>query len=217
MGELLGIVIPLAAGAAISPAVITLQLITLSRSTAPLARGWAIAAGYAGVLAVETVIAFGLAAGTGGSGTPSRTEAAVKLAAAVALTLLGLRALRAAPKEDKPEPDSDRPKLGRYLVIGAALMATNITTTVLFIPAMHDIGTSDVAFAGKAVAAVLVFAITLVPAAGPPLAVTLLGDRAHAVLEALNGFTTRHRRAINAVICFGFAVFLAAVSLPVLL
>ena len=53
MGELLGIVIPLAAGAAISPAVLTLQLITLSRKTAPLARGWAIAAGYVAVLGAE--------------------------------------------------------------------------------------------------------------------------------------------------------------------
>jgi hypothetical protein len=95
VGELLGIVIPLAAGAAISPAVLTIQLVTLSRKTAPLARGWAIAFGYAAVLVVETVLAFALAAGTGGSDTPSKTEAAIKLGAAVVLALLGLRAARA--------------------------------------------------------------------------------------------------------------------------
>jgi Sap, sulfolipid-1-addressing protein len=217
VGELLGIVIPLAVGAAISPAVLTLQLITLSRKTAPLARGWAIAAGYVAVLGAETVIAFAFAASTGGSGTPSTTAAAVKLGAAVALALLGIRTLKAPPKQDKGEPESQSPRLGRYLLLGAALMVTNVTTTVLFLPAMHDVGVSDVGVAGRAIAVVLALAIAAIPAVGPPLAVTLLGDRAHAVLRALNGFTTRHRRGINAGICFGFAAFLAAVSLPTLL
>jgi hypothetical protein len=47
--------------------------------------------------------------------------------------------------------------------------------------------------------------------------VTLLGDRARAALDALSAFCVRHSRAINASVCFGFAIFLAAVSLPVVL
>ena len=96
-------------------------------------------------------------------------------------------------------------------------MITNVTTTVLFLPAMHDVGVSDVGVAGRTIAVASIVALTAIPAFGPPLAVTLLGDRAHAALGALNGVTTRHRRGINAGICFGFAAFLAAVSLPTLL
>jgi Sap, sulfolipid-1-addressing protein len=217
VGELLGTVLPLAAGAAISPAVLTVQLLTLSRKVAPLARGWATAAGYVLVLAGETVVALLLAAGTGGSDTPDETTAAIKLAAAVLLLAVGVRALRAPPKPDKAEPDSVEPRVGRYMLIGAALMITNITTTLLFVPAIHDVGVSDVDTAEKALAIALVLAITAIAAVVPPLAVTLLGHRADAPLAALNGFTTRHRRAINAGICFLFAAFLAAVSLPVLL
>jgi hypothetical protein len=183
VGGLLGIVVPLAAGAAISPTVLTLQLLTLSRKVAPLARGWAIAAGYVAVLAVETAVALLLAVGTGGSDTPDETTAAIKLAAAI-------------------------------LLLGGALMISNVTTTVLFIPAIHDVGVSDVETADQALAIALVIAITAIPAFAPPLAVSLLGARADALLARLNDFTTRHRRGINAGICFMFAAFLAAVSLP---
>jgi hypothetical protein len=214
VGGLLGIVVPLAAGAAISPTVLTLQLLTLSRKVAPLARGWAIAAGYVAVLAVETAVALLLAVGTGGSDTPDETTAAIKLAAAILLLAIGLRTLRKPPQPPEPEPDSPEPRIGRYLLLGGALMISNVTTTVLFIPAIHDVGVSDVETADQALAIALVIAITAIPAFAPPLAVSLLGARADALLARLNDFTTRHRRGINAGICFMFAAFLAAVSLP---
>lgn len=214
MGDPLGIAIPLAAGAAISPTTLAIQLVTLSRPTAPLARAWAIAAGYAVVLLIEMVIAFGLAASTGGSGTPSKTEAGVKLAFAVVLAWLGLRALHAPPKPPKPEPETSAPRIGRYFAVGFGLMAVNVTTAVLYLPAMHDVGTSDVDTPAKVGAAALVLAITLIPAVAPPLAVTLLGTRAQQALDRLNRFATDHRQGIDAGICFAFAAFLAAVSLP---
>jgi Sap, sulfolipid-1-addressing protein len=217
VGEVLGIVLPLAAGAAISPTVLTLQLLTLSHRTAPLARGWAIAAGYVAILAVETVLALVLAAGTGGSDTSSEAGAAVKLAFAIALALVGVRALRQPPKPDAEETDGGGRRLSRYLGLGMVLMVTNVTTTMLFVPAIHDVGISDLDTADKAVVVALVVAITAIPAVVPPLAVSLLGEHAKRTLAALNRFTTAHRRTINASICFGFAVFLAAVSLPDLL
>lgn len=217
MADPLGIAIPLAAGAAISPTTLAVQLVTLSRPTAPLARAWAIAAGYATVLVIEMFIAFGLAASTGGSDTPSKTEAGVKLAFAVALVWLGIRALHSPPKPPKPEPETTEPKLARYFVVGLVLMAVNVTSAVLYLPAMHDVGTADIDGLGKAGTAVLVLLIAAIPAVAPPLAVTLLGERAQRALDRLSAFAAQHRRAINAGICFAFAAFLAAVSLPVLL
>lgn len=218
MDEVLRIVIPLAAGAAVSPAVLTLQLVTLSGGVSPRARSWAIAAGYTAVLAGLSVVGLLLAASTGGSDTPSETEAAVKLAAAVVLAVLGVRILTRPPKAptDHGEADSE-PHLGRHAAIGGVLMITNVTTAVLYIPAIHDAGVADISTADKAAAIALVLAITSIPAVAPPLAVTLLGQRAQGGLTKLNGFTTRHKRAIDAGICFAFSAFLAAVSLPHLL
>jgi hypothetical protein len=194
VGEHFGIVVPLALGAAISPTTLALQLFVLSRKTAPLARAWAIAAGYTVVLLAMMVIAF-----------------------AVGLAGLGVLALRRPPKQRKQEPEGGDPKLGRFFAIGLALMATNLTTAALYLPAMHDVGDAGASAPGVALAALVVIAITLFPAVAPPLAVTLLGDRARAALDALSGFCARHSRAINASVCFGFAIFLAAVSLPVVL
>jgi hypothetical protein len=216
VGEHYGIVVPLALGAAISPTTLALQLFVLSRKTAPLARAWAIAAGYALVLLAMMAFAFLFAASTG-SGSQSTPEAWLKLACAIGLALLGARALRRPPRQRKPEPEGSAPKLGRYLAIGVALMATNVTTAALYLPAMHDVGDAGAGAPAVALAALVVLAIALAPAVAPPLAVTLLGDRARAALDELSGFCGLHSRAINASVCFGFAAFLAAVSLPVLL
>lgn len=59
------------------------------------------------------------------------------LAFAAALAVLGLRALHAPPKPPKTEPESSAPRLGRYFAIGFALMAVNVTTAVLYMPAMR--------------------------------------------------------------------------------
>lgn len=216
MGELLGIVVPLAAGAAISPTTLALQLFVLSRKTAPLARAWAIAAGYALVLLVEMAIAFAFAA-SGPGGSTSKPEAWLKLACAVGLALLGVVALRRPPKPRKVRAESSNPALGRYLAIGIVLMATNVTTVALYLPAMHHVGVSDVGPLAQALAAVVVLTITLIPAVAPPLAMTLAGDRAGAALDRLSDFCSRHSQAIDVSVCFGFAIFLAAVSLPVVL
>jgi hypothetical protein len=217
VGELLGIVVPLAAGAAISPTTLALQLFVLSRKTAPLARAWAIAAGYAFVLLVEMVIAFAFAASGPGGDETARPEAWLKLGCAVGLAFLGVVALRRPPKPRKARPESDRPTLGRYFAIGVVLMATNVTTVALYLPAMHHVGVSDVGPLGRALAAVVVLAITLIPAVTPPLAMTLAGDKAREALDRLSDFCSRHSQAINVSVCFGFAIFLFAVSLPVLL
>jgi hypothetical protein len=217
MGNLLAIVLPLALGAAISPTVLALQLLTLSRPTAPLARSWAVAAGCALVLAGLSVVALLVAKSTGGSGSPSEAGGIVKLVAAVLLLAVGVRQLRRAPAAAaKPEHASRRP-LRQSFALGAAMMLSNFSTIVLYFPAVHAIGISDAALDAKVLAFVLLFPITLLAAIGPPLVVTLMGARATPALERLNGFFGAHRRGIGATICFAFAALLAATGLHAVL
>lgn len=216
MASLLGIVVPLALGAAVSPTVLALQLVTLSRKTAPLARAWAIAGGCAAVLAVFAALALGLAQSTGGTKSPSEASAIVKLVAAALLLALAVRSLRAPPKPPKPERAGAHP-LRRAFVLGLAMMLTNFSSIVLFFPAMHEIATSDAGLAAQLVAFALLYAITLVTAFGPPLVVTLLGPRATPALARLNAFFTAHRRGIGAGLCLAFAVLLTVAGLKALL
>jgi hypothetical protein len=214
MGRLLAIVLPLAAGAAVSPTILALQLLTLSRRNAPVARSWAVAAGCALVLAGFSVLALLLAKSTGGSDSPSEAGGIVKLVAAALLLVVGVRQLRKAPPAaPKPERESRHP-LRQSFTLGAAMMLTNFSTIVLYFPAMHAIGIAGgVELSGKLLAFLLLFAITLLTAVGPPLLVTLMGPRATPVLQRLNGFFTAHRRGIGAGICFVFAVLLTAAGL----
>jgi Sap, sulfolipid-1-addressing protein len=216
MARLLGIVLPLALGAAVSPTLLAMQLVTLSRKTAPLPRSWALAAGCAVVLAAFAVLALLVAKSTGGSSSPSEAGAIVKLVAAALLVVIGLRQLRKQPAPPRPEHAAKHPLRGAFLV-GAALMLVNFSSIVLFFPAMHEIGISHVGLGGKVVAFLLLYTITLLPALGPPLLVTLGGARATHDLERLDRFFGDHSRAIGSGICFLFSALLAVAGFKVLL
>ncbi len=217
MDSLLSQVLPLAAGAAVSPALLTLQLLTLAKGGSSLKRAWAIAAGAALVLAVEAVLAASLAVSTGGSGTTPDWKSAVKLAAAIALLVIAVRNLRkppAPPKEDAPERGTGG---GRAFGLGVVLMATNVTTLALYFPMVHEISTDDASLTTRLAVFAIAFAIVLIPAAGPPLAVAALGERGQSGLARLNGFVTAHHQTINATVCFLFAAVLGVPALEDLL
>jgi threonine/homoserine/homoserine lactone efflux protein len=215
MASLLGIVLPLAVGASISPTVLALQLLTLSRQNAPVARAWAIAGGCAVVLALLSGLALALAQSTGGSKSPSEAGAIVKLVAAALLVAIAVRQLRAPPAAPKPEHVGAHP-LRRSFALGVGLMLTNFSSILLFFPAMHEIATSDAGLGAQLVAFALLYAIALLMAFGPPLFVTLLGSRATPVLARLNGILAAHRRGIGAGLCLAFAVFLALAGVKAL-
>ena len=86
----------------------------------------------------------------------------------------------------------------------------NVTATLaLFFPAVHIISTADdVALGGQLAALLMLFAITLIPAYGPPLVISLAGERGQRGLAALYNFVTGHHQQINAGVCFLFALIL---------
>ena len=216
MGSLLSQVLPLAAGAAISPAILTLQLLVLAKGSGAVRRAWFIALGAAVVLAIEAALALSLAEGTGGSGTPPDWRSAVKLAAAVALLVMGIRNLIRKPAPKKEGSDGGIGP-GRAIGLGVVLMVTNVTTLALYFPAVHEISTDDASLGAKAVVFAIATLIVMIPAAGPPLVVTVLGDRADAGLKRMNAFVTAHHQTISACVCFLFALVLGVPALRNLL
>ena len=215
MSSLFLSVLPLALGAAVSPTLLTLELLILAGRNHPLSRAWAFAIGASAVLIGYAVVglAFLQRLPDAGSGSPSLASAIIKIAAGLALALLGVRQLlhHPAPGEAKQGRLQQRMATSGPLVyvgIGALGMLTNVSTLVLLFPAMHTISNSSAPDSEKLWVAAAVVAIALTLVLVPVLAVSLLGSRAHTVLDAMNRFTTGHKRQINAGIAFIFAVWL---------
>lgn len=211
MGSLLAQVLPLAAGAAVSPGLLAVQMLNLSRPTAPMARAWAVLAGAASVVVAVSVAALFVDLSLGDLGRDLTLRAVIRLVAAVVLVAVAAYEIAhpaRPPTARSDEPESDGRHGARYLAaagLGAALVAPNMA---LYLPATHEIARSGVSAPAQMVAFALAASVALVPVAGPPIAVALLGERARPALEALNRFVTRNSRVVTVVVCLGFAVYL---------
>ncbi len=217
MSGLLASVLPLALGAAVSPTLFALELLVLSGRTHRLARGWAIAAGAAAVLA-----AFALAGVTVLNRFHPSNQPHHSLRAAVidfaAAALLALLALRSAIRSPTPAEHHERRAAGGldtrsswwFLGVGAVGMLVNFSTLVLFLPALHEITRSGLPVDDRVAAFALLFVVTLLPVILPAGVVTVVGHRADRALDACHHFVGRNARRITLVVEVVFAVYLTA-------
>ena len=208
MTSVLATVLPLSLGAAISPTVLTVQVLLLSSGRDPRARaGWFVVgsgAVLAGAIAVFATLARGVSLR---ADNPATVEVVVKLVAAAALLALGVRALVHTPQKHRPAVSQSLPNTA-YLGVGAGLMLTNLSTLVLIIPAVHDTINAHAALPGRIALLAAIWLIALLPAWGPLALVLAGGRRADPVLQALHGFVSQHGKWINAGIAFLFAALL---------
>jgi uncharacterized membrane protein YfcA len=219
MSSLLGDVVPLALGAAISPVLFLLQLNALT-GTRPIARGAALTAGAAIVLIVGSTVGV-LLGGTGFSGRTT-LQAVINIAFGVLLLAVGLRALLRPPKpkpkpKPKPtEPDA-RPKSVRSAFLaGAGGMATNVTTFALYIPALALIAGSGLPLGQRGLAGLIILLITLMVAWVPLLLAVAIPSASDRLLPALGNWMNANNRWIQVVLCFGFGIWLLAKGLRAL-
>lgn len=212
MDKSLTLVVPLSLGAAVSPALLTLAVLILSGKVAPKKRAWAYAGGVALVDAALVVLLATIGRNIHiGSSHPTTASRIVHGVIAAALVGLGVHALlRKHPTGSHPSRlqrriGDARPRF--FLGLGAAAMATNVTSIVLMVAAVHEVTRSDDT-AGWVLRLAILFVCVLAPAALPVAAASVLGHRSDAALSGLNRFTTTHARQINAGICFVFAILL---------
>ncbi len=220
MSELLAQVIPLAFGAAISPLLLIVQVFVLSGGHKPIVRASAVTVGAFASLAVFTLLLVlffhGTTAATGGK---SVSSAWVHFGAAFLLALLGVRNLRNRQVDSKNASRAQKMARARsldFLAIGVVVMILNVTTLVLFAPAVHDIVSSTVSTTDRVIAYTLLVVISLLPLLIPLIATVAMGSNSVAFLAKLNEFVTKHNAVINACVCFGFAAYLLFSGLRVL-
>jgi hypothetical protein len=210
--EVLAQVLPLALGAAVSPVILLVQMATLTSGTARLARAWAVAAGTAVALTGWGLAGWVLVNRLPTPRTgPDATAAAVDLALSLVLVALGLRSL--SQRHDPPHtPAAQEPTGGAHVAasfaVGLVAMATNVTTVVLFLPAVRDVARAELSVGGSAAVLAVLLVIVTVAAWLPVLAVTLGGAAGRRLLDRIGQFTSSHHATIAAVVSFGFALYL---------
>jgi cytochrome c biogenesis protein CcdA len=213
MSSLLGDVVPLALGAAISPVLFLLQLNALT-GTRPIARGAALTAGAAIVLIVGSTVGVVL----GGTGFSEREtlQAIINIAFGVLLLAVGLRALLRPPKSKPPDPDAGPKSVRSAFLAGAGGMATNVTTFALYIPALALIAGSNLPLGQRGLAGLIILLITLMVAWVPLLLAVAIPSASDRLLPALGNWMNSNSRWIQVVLCFGFGIWLLAKGLTAL-
>ncbi|MCP9834794.1 MULTISPECIES: GAP family protein [unclassified Cyanobium] len=201
-------VVPLALGAAVSPLLLVGQMRLLTAPGSGVKQSWAYAAGNALVVGGWAVVGLG----SGGS-LPVRpaagadpVSAGIHLVLAAVLLAIGVHSLHRDAGTGSPAPDGHT--LARSFAMGAVLMAGNLTSLVLYLPALQDLARSGLAAVPLAGLVLLVSLVTLAPSLLPPVVLVLTGAWGRAHLERLCRWTLVHQGQINAGLCLGFAAYL---------
>lgn len=214
MPQLLGRVLPLALGAAISPTIVAAAVLVLASRTRPVARGAMFTLGTIVVLAGYTLLGLTALGDVGGhpTATTRAVSGGVDTALGIALLAYALRELLLVhPAAVDPRAETRAPKGEGVLtafVLGAVMMLTNFTSLVLYIPAMKDVHRSPASDGTKAVVILVAFLITSLPALVPLGArIVAPGPSAHA-LARVGTFMTVHKRGVTVAVAVIFGTYL---------
>lgn len=207
MIPVLGQILPLAVGIAISPipiiAAILMLLSPKARSTSVgFLAGW-----LAGILA--TVVVVSLLASVIPQGDPD----AQKPVTGVIQLLLGTAALTLTVVQWRKRPrDGAEPTLpkwmsaietmtaARALTLGLALSALNPKNLLLGLSAGVDIGAGELGFAEQAVVVAVFVIIAAITVAGPVIAYLVAADRMKGPLDALRAWLVRNNSTVMTVL-----------------
>jgi len=199
--------LPFAFGAAISPTVLVAELLVLSQPERPRAKAAAFVAGGFTVLVVAAVLTMTVLQRAGAKpDTPAM--AWVDLFFAAVLLGVAVRWIVHPPARDEKPKAHRQGGLATFAALGVVIMLTNVTTLVLFMPAMRDIAIADSPFDSKATATAVVFVITTTVLWLPLLLSVMAPHTADRVLQPVNRFLATHTRLVTIVVSLGFAVFL---------
>lgn len=211
MSGLLLQVLPLALGAAVSPMLLIVQLLTLSGRTQQVRRATAITLGAGVMLALITalLLTVGQNIDAGKSGSDP-VGAVIRGVCADLLLFLGYRNVKKRGKEsDGYGKRFANVKLRGYFVGGGVIMLADFTSLILYIPAMHIIVRSSAGSSAQAAAVAMIYVFTMLPLIVPLVIALAMGSKSDQILGSMNVFVTKHAAVINATICFAFAIYLA--------
>jgi hypothetical protein len=215
VNELFAIVVPLSLGAAVSPTALAVVILTLSGKVAPRARAWAEVAGFTVTLIALTVLLAVFAQAILSFKPDPIVLGSTDVVAGLAL--LGLAVHTVLRRKDgsgkarhkKAPGDKAGPALGAYFAIGVALLLTDVTSLVLYLPALKDIAQAkDVPSEAKLAIAAIPFFAVIAPMLIPSVLASVAPAMTDRVLKPFGAWVDGHSRAIGLVIEIVFGVAL---------
>ncbi|NNH68957.1 GAP family protein [Nocardia uniformis] len=203
MGPVLGDLLPLAVGVAVSPIpIVAAILMILSRNGSGSGTGFAV--GWVAGIAVATTVITLLAGAIGGSEPREPSAAASWIKIVLGALLLGLALAQWRQRTDADPPQwmraIDEFTPVKALAMGAALAAVNPKNLLLCLSAGVTIGASDLGAGGK-VAAVIVF--TLLAATSVLIVVfgyLTAADRLRGTLDSARVWLQANNHAVMAIV-----------------
>ena len=214
MDSLLIGTLPFAAGAAVSPAVLTVVILILASGEHARRRAWLFAAGGTAFTALFILVCRTLLTQVAGSGNaPDPIDRIIEGVLALALVVLALlpwlrhQKARSGPSRIQRLLSSDRSSV--FLGLGVAVMALNGSTLIIVLAGSHHITQTNAALDAKILAALILLIGAVLPLVIPPLLVSIGGHRMDGFLHNLNTFSQAHQRTINTVILLLIAALLA--------
>ncbi|MFC4373235.1 GAP family protein [Nocardia halotolerans] len=203
MGSVIGDLLPLAVGVAISPIpIMAAILMILSKNAGGAATGFAVG-WVAGIVLVATAIT--LIAGSlddPGDSEPSAASSWIKIALGVALVVLAVRQWRA--RSDTAVPGwmeaIDTLTPGKATGLGALLSVVNPKNLLLGISAGLAIGSAGLG-AGEAAAAIVVFTLLAsIPVLAVVIGYRVAADRLRPSLNSLREWLHANNHAVMAIV-----------------
>lgn len=212
-------VVPLAIGAAFTPSLFALQILTTS-GPRWLCRSIAFFAGSASAFFIACSLLFlGLAQ------LPQRKPSAPDVVGGIiwmlaSLVLLGITIWLfrphpglAAKMEVGLKKRLDKAHLATFFGVAFALSIKDVTSFALIVPALHEVTASSVGILFQLGTSLLVYALALFPVILPPLWRLLRGEHAAHDLAGIYRFTMENQFRIIGVIAAMFCLYSLAMSL----
>ncbi|MDJ0395134.1 GAP family protein [Rhodococcus sp. G-MC3] len=211
MGTVLGDLLPLAIGVAVSPIpIIAAILMLLGKHAGSTSIGFA-AGWIGGIIIATTIFVLVGSAATGSDDEPSATSSWIKLAIGVLLLLVGIRQWRTRGAEHatpKWMTAIDGMTAGKALGVGFALAAINPKNLLMCIAAGVTIGGGAVD-SGQTIVAVAVFVILgSSTVALPVIAYQVAAQRLSAPLASLKEWLETNNAAVMSVLILVISVVL---------
>ena len=217
MSGLLGLLLPLGIGAAISPIPTAICLMLLGAGRNRLTNAVAFLVGSSAVLVAIGILAlvfFG-GGGTGtGSGKPSDIKDTIDAVIGVFLLLFAFKLWLKAPDPNAPPPrwmaavDSLGP--GKALLFGMMMTSLNFSSLPLYISGLKEIVTANVGIGTSILVLALFILLIEVGLLVPIASYALAPRRAGAVLDAALRWLEKNNRILSILL---FAVFGAWLSI----
>lgn len=210
-------IIPLGVGAALTPSLLALQILTTGTSP------WR-AKAVAVVLGTSSAFGFAMIALlVGFAQLPTRapgrdvTTGMVWCLAGVVMIVVAVWLFWPHPHlaerlEASIAKRVERASVRTFFVLAFALSVKDLSSFVLLIPAIHDVSVAPVGLPERALAALLVFVLALSPVLLPPVVRLVGGRRTDRVLDDVYRFTMTHQLQIGAAVAAVFAVYLLVVG-----